>query len=167
MDEIDVSGWTAPDGTPLEYDQVVTMARGEKGMALRYTIEITDKACGYVLGDCLVGGHKIEYGGQVVKNSIPVFLKVSTYRCPKTSGALKRLPNPNGDTATTEASSSSSTAAAVGVAIDVTDENHALLSGCEGCGKQCPVTGKAGKCPHGLETKNKPAKGWMEWLFGC
>ena len=81
MDEVDVSGWAAPDGTPLARDDVVTLARGAKGKALRYSIAVPDGR-GYVLGDCFVGGQRVEFGGQVVKNAITAYLPVETYRAP-------------------------------------------------------------------------------------
>ena len=60
MDPVDVSGWAAPDGTPLAASEIVTRVRGEEGAAMRYAIRIPDGK-GYVLGDCTVGGQKVRY----------------------------------------------------------------------------------------------------------
>ena len=92
MDDVDISGWAAPDGTPLKYEDVVTLSRGEKGAAVRYSFEIPQGA-GYKLGECTVGGQRVHFGGQLVKHAIPCYLKVSTYRAPVTALPTK-LPPP-------------------------------------------------------------------------
>lgn len=91
MDDIDVSGWAAPDGTPLDRDQVVTLARGKPGAALRYTVRVPDGA-GYVLGDCFVAGQPVQFGGQLVKNAITCYLTVGTYKAPVAPLPARRCP---------------------------------------------------------------------------
>ena len=81
MDEVDVSGWAAPDGSPLARDDVVTLARGAKGKALRYSIAVPDGRG--VRARRLL---RRRPAGRVrrpgVKNAITAYLPVETYRAP-------------------------------------------------------------------------------------
>jgi hypothetical protein len=59
------SGFTKPDGTPVgNYWRIV---RGSPGMVLRLEYEVP-AAAGFVVGDIRIGGHLIEYGGQVAEH---------------------------------------------------------------------------------------------------
>jgi hypothetical protein len=59
------SGFTKPDGTPVgNYWRIV---RGSLGMVLRLEYEVP-AAAGFVVGDIRIGGHLIEYGGQVAEH---------------------------------------------------------------------------------------------------
>jgi hypothetical protein len=59
------SGFTKPDGSPVgNYWRVV---RGSPGMVLRLEYEVPAGA-GFVVGDIRIGGHLIEYGGQVAEH---------------------------------------------------------------------------------------------------
>ena len=59
------SGFTKPDGTPVgNYWKIV---RGSPGMVLRLEYEVP-AAAGFVVGDIRIGGHPIEYGGQVAEH---------------------------------------------------------------------------------------------------
>jgi hypothetical protein len=59
------SGFTKPDGTPVgNYWRIV---RGTPGMVLRLEYEVP-AAAGFVVGDIRIGGHLIEYGGQVAEH---------------------------------------------------------------------------------------------------
>ena len=59
------SGFTKPDGTSVgNYWRIV---RGSPGMVLRLEYEVPG-AAGFVVGDIRIGGHLIEYGGQVAEH---------------------------------------------------------------------------------------------------
>jgi hypothetical protein len=59
------SGFTKPDGTPAgNYWRIV---RGSPGMVMRLEYEVP-AAAGFVVGDIRIGGHLIEYGGQVAEH---------------------------------------------------------------------------------------------------
>jgi hypothetical protein len=59
------SGFSKPDGTPVgNYWRIV---RGSPGMVLRLEYEVP-AAAGFVVGDIRIGGHRIEYGGQVAEH---------------------------------------------------------------------------------------------------
>jgi hypothetical protein len=59
------SGFTKPDGSPAgNYWRIV---RGTPGMVLRLEYEVPAGA-GFVVGDIRIGGHPIEYGGQVAEH---------------------------------------------------------------------------------------------------
>ena len=59
------SGFTKPNGTPVgNYWRVV---RGAPGMVLRLEYEVP-AGLGFVVGDIRIGGHRIEYGGQVAEH---------------------------------------------------------------------------------------------------
>ena len=59
------SGFTKPNGTPVgNYWRIV---RGTPGMVLRLEYEVP-AGLGFVVGDIKIGGHPIEYGGQVAEH---------------------------------------------------------------------------------------------------
>ena len=59
------SGFTKPNGSPVgNYWRIV---RGSPGMVLRLEYEVPAGA-GFVVGDIRIGGHRIEYGGQVAEH---------------------------------------------------------------------------------------------------
>ena len=59
------SGFTKPDGSPAgNYWRVV---RGSLGAVMRLEYEVPAGA-GFVVGDIRIGGHRIEYGGQVAEH---------------------------------------------------------------------------------------------------
>ncbi len=168
MDEVNVSGWAAPDGTPLKCDDLVTLVRGHQGAALRYRLRVPDGA-GYVLGDCTVGGQPVTYGGQLVKNAITCYVNVGTYRAP-ISPLPVTLPPMHADTPVDTAAevgaASAATATAVGVPLAAEEvgasERHELLGDV------------GGKCPFGFDqlepVPSRPTArplSWLRWLFGC
>lgn len=59
------SGFTKPDGTPVA--NYWTIVRGSPGMVLRLEYEVP-AGLGFVVGDIKIGGHPIEYGGQVAEH---------------------------------------------------------------------------------------------------
>lgn len=61
----DDSGWTAPDGSPV--GDYWTVERGAKGAALRVRYEVPAGA-GFQVGDILIGGRPIEFGGQIAEH---------------------------------------------------------------------------------------------------
>jgi hypothetical protein len=65
MVDWDDTGWTKPDGTPVgDYWRVV---RGATGAALRLEYEVpADES--FVVGDIMIGGRPIEYGGQLAEH---------------------------------------------------------------------------------------------------
>merc|ERR1712129_657566 len=80
MKNIDTSGWSKPDGNSITAeDGFVTIARGSPGAVLRYRIRVPEGR-GFVLGDCSVGGRAVDFGGQLVWQSLQVFLRIGTYR---------------------------------------------------------------------------------------
>jgi hypothetical protein len=65
MVEWNDSGFTKPNGMPVgNYWRIV---RGSPGMVLRLEFEVP-AAEGFVVGDIRIGGHPIEYGGQVAEH---------------------------------------------------------------------------------------------------
>jgi hypothetical protein len=65
MVEWNDSGFTRPDGSPVaNYWRIV---RGVPGMVLRLEYQVPAGA-GFVVGDIRIGGHPIEYGGQVAEH---------------------------------------------------------------------------------------------------
>ena len=141
MDEVDVSGWAAPDGTPLARDDVVTLVRGAKGKALRYSIAVPDDGRGYVLGDCFVGGQRIEFGGQVVKNAITAYLPVETYRAPIAPPSVRAR------------AVAATPAAAVAVEVPIKAEPDDECAG---------LLGEEGAAPPATDGTS-----WLGWLFQC
>ena len=61
----DNSGITKPDGRPAPAGWW-KIRRGQKGMVLRLDYEVP-KNLGFVVGDLKLGGHQIEYGGQLAE----------------------------------------------------------------------------------------------------
>jgi hypothetical protein len=64
MDDIDTSGWSLPDGI-LPAD-CLRIARGEPGRIERLVIEVPPET-GRTLGDLLIGGEPLRYGGQIAE----------------------------------------------------------------------------------------------------
>jgi hypothetical protein len=61
----DDTGWTKPDGSPV--DDYWTILRGSPGQILRLQYEVP-AAAGFVVGDIRIGGRPIEYGGQIAEH---------------------------------------------------------------------------------------------------
>ncbi|GAA4878750.1 hypothetical protein GCM10023203_31600 [Actinomycetospora straminea] len=63
----DDTGWTKPDGTPV--DDYWTVARGAEGMVLRleYEVPATED---FVVGDIAIGGRPITTGGEVAEHIV-------------------------------------------------------------------------------------------------
>jgi hypothetical protein len=61
----DDTGWTTPDGSPVgDWWRVV---RGSPGAALRVVYEVPESE-GFAVGDLLVGGRRVEFGGQLAEH---------------------------------------------------------------------------------------------------
>jgi hypothetical protein len=61
----DDSGWTKPDGTPV--GDYWTVDRGARGSALRVTYRVPPGEP-FEVGDILIGGRPIEFGGQIAEH---------------------------------------------------------------------------------------------------
>ena len=156
MDEVNVAGWAAPDGTPLVREKVVTLVRGQPGAALRYKLRAPAGAA-FVLGDCTVGGQRVQYGGQLVKNAITCYVTYGTYRAPITPLPVKLPPPPPALAHDGVEMAPTAMAAAVGVPLEAEEvpmESEALLKGSGGGGE-------------GSDVAPSRVKRWLLWLFGC
>jgi hypothetical protein len=61
----DDTGWTKPNGTPV--DDYWTIVRGSPGQILRLEYQVPAGA-GFVVGDIRIGGRPIEWGGQIAEH---------------------------------------------------------------------------------------------------
>jgi hypothetical protein len=61
----DDTGWTKPDGSPV--DDYWTIVRGSPGQVLRLEYKVPPGA-GFVVGDIRIGGRRIEWGGQIAEH---------------------------------------------------------------------------------------------------
>lgn len=61
----DDTGWTKPDGSPV--DNYWRIVRGRPGQILRLEYEVP-RGAGFVVGDIRIGGRPIEYGGQIAEH---------------------------------------------------------------------------------------------------
>lgn len=61
----DDTGWTKPDGSPV--DDYWTIVRGSPGQILRLEYQVPPGA-GFVVGDIRIGGRPIEWGGQIAEH---------------------------------------------------------------------------------------------------
>jgi hypothetical protein len=61
----DDTGWTKPDGTPV--DNYWRIVRGSPGQILRLEYRVPPGA-GFVVGDIRIGGRRIEWGGQIAEH---------------------------------------------------------------------------------------------------
>jgi hypothetical protein len=61
----DDTGWTKPNGSPV--DDYWSITRGSTGQILRLEYEVP-AAAGFVVGDILIGGRPIEWGGQIAEH---------------------------------------------------------------------------------------------------
>ena len=61
----DDTGWTKPDGSPV--DDYWTIVRGSSGQILRLEYQVP-AAAGFVVGDIQIGGRPIEWGGQIAEH---------------------------------------------------------------------------------------------------
>lgn len=63
IDRLDTHGWTKPDGSDVDpgYWKIL---RGNPGAILRAVYEVPE-AEGFTVGDLLIGGESIEFGGQI------------------------------------------------------------------------------------------------------
>lgn len=64
MDHIDLAGWVAPDGKPL--DDCVHVVRGMNNLIERLEVSVP-AARGFNIGDITIGGEAIRHGGQVAE----------------------------------------------------------------------------------------------------
>lgn len=66
IDNLDTTGWTKPNGSPVEpgYWKIL---RGSTGAILRAVYQVPASE-GFAVGDILIGGEKIEFGGQIAEN---------------------------------------------------------------------------------------------------
>lgn len=64
MDNIDLSGWAAPDGGGVE--DCVRVVRGKPGMIERMVAEVP-AARGFTIGDIMINGNPIRYGGEIAE----------------------------------------------------------------------------------------------------
>jgi hypothetical protein len=83
MDSFDTSDWETPDGSPAE--NLIRIVRGSREFALRVVFEAPAGA-GFSLGDVLIGGRKIRFGGQIVEK---VRVRIRGIARPAASPALK------------------------------------------------------------------------------
>jgi hypothetical protein len=70
MESLDTTGWTKPDGSPVgDYFRIT---RGDKAHAVRavYAVPEGERSAAqpFAVGDILIGGVPIEFGGQIAKN---------------------------------------------------------------------------------------------------
>jgi hypothetical protein len=65
MTGYDDTGWTKPDGSPV--DDYWTVVRGAPGRILRLEYQVPSGA-GFVVGDIRIGGRPIEFGGQIAEH---------------------------------------------------------------------------------------------------
>lgn len=61
----DDTGWTKPDGSPV--DNYWSITRGSAGQILRLEYQVP-AGSGFVVGDIRIGGRPIEYGGQIAEH---------------------------------------------------------------------------------------------------
>jgi hypothetical protein len=61
----DDSGWTKPDGSPV--DDYWRIVRGSPGQILRLEFRVPEDE-GFVVGDIRIGGRPIEWGGQIAEH---------------------------------------------------------------------------------------------------
>lgn len=61
----DDTGWTKPDGSPV--DDYWTIVRGNPGQILRLEYQVPP-GTGFVVGDIRIGGRRIEWGGQIAEH---------------------------------------------------------------------------------------------------
>jgi hypothetical protein len=65
IDRLDTPGWTKPDGNDVDPDYW-RILRGKAGSILRAVYEVP-KEEGFTVGDLLIGGEPIEFGGQIAE----------------------------------------------------------------------------------------------------
>jgi hypothetical protein len=69
----DDTGWSKPDGSPVDnYWQVVRPAKAPGPPALRLVYEVPASE-GFVVGDIRIGGRPIEFGGQIAEHLTVMF----------------------------------------------------------------------------------------------
>ncbi len=66
IDSLNTTGWTKPNGSPVD-PSYWKILRGSSGAILRAVYEVPARE-GFVVGDILIGGEKIEFGGQIAEN---------------------------------------------------------------------------------------------------
>jgi hypothetical protein len=77
MTAYDDTGWTKPDGSPV--DNYWTILRGNPGQILRLQYEVPPGA-GFVVGDISIGGRPIEWGGQIAEHVTVTIIGVAGVR---------------------------------------------------------------------------------------
>jgi len=65
MVDWDDTGWTKPDGSPV--DDYWTVRRGHAGAALRLEYEVPPGS-GFIVGDIRIGGRRIKTGGEIAEH---------------------------------------------------------------------------------------------------
>ena len=65
MTGYDDTGWTKPDGSPV--DNYWRIVRGSPGRILRLEYQVPP-GTGFVVGDIRIGGRRIEWGGQIAEH---------------------------------------------------------------------------------------------------
>ncbi len=66
MDRLDMTGWTKPDGSPIE-DGYFRVVRGEPGLIERAVFEVPAEE-GFTVSDVRIGGVPIVHGGQLAEH---------------------------------------------------------------------------------------------------
>jgi hypothetical protein len=73
----DDTGWSKPDGSPVEnYWQVIRPEKASEPPALRLIYEVPASE-GFVVGDIRIGGRPIEFGGQIAEHLTVMFSAVA------------------------------------------------------------------------------------------
>jgi hypothetical protein len=73
----DDTGWSKPDGSPVDnYWQVVRPTKAPGPPALRLVYEVPASE-GFVVGDIRIGGRPIEFGGQIAEHLTVMFPAVA------------------------------------------------------------------------------------------
>jgi len=79
MTAYDDTGWTKPNGSPV--DNYWTILRGVPGQILRLQYQVPAGA-GFVVGDIKIGGRPIEWGGQIAEHVTVSVVGVAGVRAP-------------------------------------------------------------------------------------
>jgi hypothetical protein len=66
IDNINLAGFTNPDGTPVN-PAIFRVVRGQPGSAVRVVFEVPVSA-GFTVGDIRIGGEAIKFGGQLAEH---------------------------------------------------------------------------------------------------
>eukprot|EP01040_Poterioochromonas_malhamensis_P014329 gene14329-15850_t len=83
--DLNTTGWTKPNGTLVTKEELSQMIHYERGaqksdhphLAMNYHSRIRIEcpaSFGFVLGDCKIGGSRLDYAGKLIDSSLTVFL---------------------------------------------------------------------------------------------